>query len=172
MKRTECPREPEVLDAVTSGQWPERADEGLRQHAAECPLCQDVAEVAHALQADHDVAMKDVQIPSASVVWWRAEMRARHEAARVAARPISIVQAFAAAATVGVGLALLGLVTPWVAEWFGRLTAAMSEFGPATEPDVGILSTLGLPFNMPMLVIIAGCAMLASVAVYFILSEE
>ena len=172
MKQIECPREQEVLDAVTSGQWPERVDEGLRQHTAECSLCVDVVEVAHALQADHDVAMKDVHIPAASVVWWRAEMRTRHEAARIAARPISIVQAFAAAATVGVGLAILGLVTPWIAGWFSRLMAVVSEFGLASGAESGILPTLGLPLNLPILALIAGCATLASVAVYFILSEE
>ena len=32
----------------------------------------------------------EIQIPSSAVMWWRAQMRARQEAAREASRPITL----------------------------------------------------------------------------------
>ena len=172
MKNIECSREQELFDAVTSGRWPERIDEDLRLHVAGCQLCADVVEVARALHADRDAAMEDVQIPSASVVWWRAEIKARQEAVRVAARPISVLQAFAAASAVGVTLALLGLVTPLAGEWVNWLAATLLEFEPSGGFEIGSLSTLGFSSPLPTLLVIGISVMLAPVAVYFILSEE
>ena len=39
-------------------------------------------------------------------MWWRAQVRARTEAARLASRPITVVQGISAATAVGVMLAL------------------------------------------------------------------
>ena len=43
MSRIECSRELEILDAVASGRWPNRADAELRAHASTCSICADVA---------------------------------------------------------------------------------------------------------------------------------
>src|SRR2546427_8354011 len=103
----ECNREHDVLDAVASGRWPERVDEELRRHAASCAICSDVASVAAALQDDRDAAWRDARLPPAGRVWWRAEMRARHEAAVKAAQPIAAAIGLAAASAVGLMFAFL-----------------------------------------------------------------
>jgi hypothetical protein len=83
------------------------------------------AELATLLQADHRAACDESHPPPAGVVWWRAERRARHEAARIAARPTTVMQAVALACAAGVAVALLQFLAPWLRQWFGvaeRLT--------------------------------------------------
>ena len=64
--------------------------------------------VAAALTAESADARHEAAPPSAAIVWWRAQMRARQEAARLADKPIAVVHALAIAAGVGVMLAALG----------------------------------------------------------------
>ena len=167
MRLTECSREPELVEAFAEGRWPDACDEDLRRHADQCAVCADVLEVASSMQDDYRSAIAEVQVPSASLVWWRAELRARHEAARTAARPITVVHAFAAAAAVGVILALGGLLVPAIQGWFGGFATTLMEVPPA-----GVLPMAEIPLGLPAIFGIGCCLILAPLAVYFILSEE
>ena len=100
-----CPREQDALDAVASRRWPGRDDE-LSAHIATCIVCSDLVAVAAALRDDWDAVPDLPPLPAAGVVWWRAQVRARTEASRLAARPITVVQGISAATAVGVMLAL------------------------------------------------------------------
>ncbi len=102
MTRFECSREQDVLDALASRRWPARCDAELRDHVASCALCTDLVAVAGALLDEADDLAADA-LPPASVIWWRAQLRAREEAARAAARPLRVAQQVAAA----LGIALL-----------------------------------------------------------------
>jgi hypothetical protein len=125
MTPLDCCREIDVIDAIASRRWPDRADDELRAHVASCPICADVADVASALAQDHDVALREaVRLPSANVVWFRAQARARAEASRQAARPIAIMQAIGLAGATGVISLLIGLVAYWVWQRADWLTAA------------------------------------------------
>ena len=53
--------------------------------------------VAEAIAAEASLARTEAAPPSSAIVWWRAQMRARQEAARAADRPITIVHALAIA---------------------------------------------------------------------------
>jgi hypothetical protein len=79
---------------------------------------------------------QQARIPSAGLVYWRASIRARSEAARKVERPFTIVQGLAAAAVVGVGVALSGFAlndTPWLS------TLSMPRL-----PELSPLTTLAL----------------------------
>ena len=89
--RTECAREQDVLDAVAAGRW----DAELRAHIESCAICQDVRTVFAAMSEERDAAWEETSVPPASVVWWRAQIRAREEATRAASRPIAMAQAVA-----------------------------------------------------------------------------
>ena len=41
----DCPREQDVIDALTTEQWPDRCDEDLRRHVAACEGCRDLIAV-------------------------------------------------------------------------------------------------------------------------------
>lgn len=107
MNAWECPREADVLDAVAAGRFADR-DREIAAHVAECAVCRDLTVVAAALAADHDVAWTEAVPPPSDVMWWRAQLRARTEAARAASRPMAVVQGIGVAMAVVAGLA--GLV--------------------------------------------------------------
>jgi len=67
-------------------------------------------EIVALLEQDCELLLKhaQAQVPPAELVWLRAEMRAREEAARKATRPIVIGQAIGIAACAGLLIALLG----------------------------------------------------------------
>src|SRR4029434_7713361 len=73
----ECNREQDVLDALTTGQWPEHVDGDLRTHVATCTLCTDLVAAVQPLVIERDVVPYEPRIPSSAVMWWRAQMRAR-----------------------------------------------------------------------------------------------
>ena len=97
-----CAHERDVLDLVAIGQWPARADEALRAHVAACGTCAEVAAVAAAVRdwADGADAVVPAIVPDASVVWYRAQVRAREEATRRASRPVLVAQLVALVAVV------------------------------------------------------------------------
>ena len=119
------------------------------------PTCRDCAELTAIVEAIHDdfaQLTRQARVPTAEIVWWRAQMRARQEAARTAARPIVFSQAIALAALLG----LLGSVA-------GRLTL----------PDIAWTTVSPLWGNFPFLALaLAACSLLIiPLAVYFALAE-
>lgn len=108
MKIPHCHYEQQVLDAVRSGRWSGPWGEDLRKHAAGCAVCTEVAMVAGLLLEDHELAQAEAQLPSAGLVWWKAQLAARRAAEERAAQPIAFVErltrAFLALAAVGIAL--------------------------------------------------------------------
>jgi hypothetical protein len=161
----ECCREVDVVDAIASRRWPDHADAELRNHVAACRICADVAEVASALAEDHDTALhQSGRLPSADVVWFRAQARARADASRQAARPIAIMQALGLAGATGVISLLIGLVAYWVWQRADWLTTA--SVYPAMGADVMGLAIRGVLLAVGLWLI------LAPVAVYLVASDD
>ena len=80
--------------------------------------------VAEAITAEASSARSEAAPPAAAVVWWRAQRRARQEAAQLADKPIAVVHALAIACGAGLALAFIGLVAAAVRGslgWFGDL---------------------------------------------------
>jgi len=155
----ECPFEADVLDALASARWPERVDAGLTQHVASCGICQDVIAVAAAMQDDKDAAWREANVPSSGQMWWRAEMRVRHEAIRAASRPIT----FAYIAAASIALTLMASVG-----WFAW--PAMHGFLSAIASTQ--VSELSSPVILPLLVALGALLVVAPVALYLVLSDE
>ncbi len=160
MSATECPREPEVLDAIASARWPDRLPADLASHLSSCAVCADLATVAAAVHADADALWQDACPPSAGQVWWRAEMRERQEAVRQASRPIAVAQA--AAALLVLALAAGGA---WLAWTWSRQDASPPWSGLPAE-------TIASPLAVPLLVALAALVVIAPVAVYLVLADE
>ena len=125
-----CPREEAVLAAaLDAGSRP--ADADLLAHLDGCQGCRDLYRIASALHDDHAEHLAHARVPSAGQVWWRAELRARQEAAAVATRPITVATGIAAACLVGLLVSVAGALTWWLV---GSLAA------PATHV-LGTVST-------------------------------
>jgi uncharacterized membrane protein YecN with MAPEG domain len=112
--------------------------------------------VAEAIAADAALARREASPPSSAIVWWRAQMRARQEAARAVERPIVIVHALAIAAGAGLMLGVLGYAVA------------------ATRVSAGWLAAIDLTspwVTVPMSAMLVS-ALVASVAAYFIFADE
>jgi hypothetical protein len=139
MKLPQCDREQEVVDALRSGRWASAWGQDIRQHAAVCSVCSEVAFAAQALQHEMNLAQAELQqpdagLPSAGLVWWKAQLAARRAAEKRAAEPMVLVERIA---FVLGALAVLGLGAwqwPRIAGWFHRVgTPPVSRF--SSMPD-------------------------------------
>jgi hypothetical protein len=154
MSRTECAREQEVLDVITSGRWPDKLGDELSVHVANCTICSDLGLVAETFSADYQSALQDVRVPSAGLVWWRAEIRSRQAAVRAVNRPISWAQYLAAAC----GVAAVVLIFRFV--------------------DLSLLSAFRLDMlrdllPLPVIYLLLGAlAIVLSLAAYLVLSDD
>ena len=161
----ECPREPDVIDAIVSRRWPDRADTELRDHVRACSICADVAEVAAAIGSDHEASWAEAAaLPPAHVVWLRAQARARADAARRAARPIAVMQALGFATAAALISVVIGAAAWWVWSRTDLLTAL-----PTITPD-GV-NAMGLAVR-GILLAVGLWLVLAPVAVYLVAVDE
>ena len=142
----ECRHEADVVAAVTGGRWPDAADATLREHVTSCSVCAEVLQVAEAMAALEQETLADTRLPAAGQVWWRAQVRARHDAEAVAARPVMVAQAVGGAAALG----LVSAVVSW--KWAAIATVAF---------DLGLIAWVG----------VATAAVLGPLAIYAAVRE-
>jgi hypothetical protein len=120
----------------------------------ECPECGPLVALADQIRREFAHTQQHAHVPTPEIVWWRAQMRAREEAARMAARPIVFTQALAVAALIGLLVSVVGRITLPVMSWTGFP---------------------GLPATLPLLpiAIAAGCwLIIAPAALYFAFSRD
>jgi hypothetical protein len=175
--RVECPHEDEVVSAVQTRRWPRRTSPEIVAHVADCQVCSELVAVVSAFEMEQDQAGEPYRPPDATVVWVRAQMRARVEAERLAARPITFAQAVGLATTVGVVGAVFGASATWfqapvAAAWTSTWASvkALATIQPPALPSalVSLLATHGLLLAGA----VVACLVLAPVAVYLTVRED
>lgn len=125
-----CPRENELRDLITRGQWPQASATELRDHVAACRSCCDLALVADAFQKARATSIAVARPGSAGALWWRAQLRRRNAAVERISRPLIGAQIFALAITLlfSVGFAVIearqGIA--WLT-WLQQLPQAATE---------------------------------------------
>jgi hypothetical protein len=167
--KLQCPFEQELMDAIAARRWPERADQALRDHVAACSLCRDVAEIAGAFYDDRECARAEAMVPSSSAVWWRAQIRAREDAARLAARPLLIVQAVATIVAAAVAIVLAPAASTWMRSSLAALGAAEFWSVPRDASLSWVLSAAA--YTTLPLIVVGVWVVLAPVVVYLALDE-
>lgn len=163
-----CSHERDVLDLVAIGQWPQRADAQLRAHVAQCAGCAEVAEIAVAVREWNEVALV-APVPDASIVWRRAQVKAREAAARTASKPVWVAQGFALVALV-VALVWMGPGAGWYASLWSGVTAAVPALNvslPAVSfwPESVSAETLTAGWGRAIVLAVGALVLLASVAI-------
>ncbi|WP_291981521.1 hypothetical protein [Luteitalea sp.] len=108
-----CDHEEAVLAATLDASGRPLAD-ALVAHLGACRSCRELHDIASVLHDDHATALVEARVPSAGQTWWRAELRARQDAAAMAARPITVVTGLAAACLIGLLASLTGLLAWWL----------------------------------------------------------
>lgn len=165
----DCGREADVLEAVAFGRWPDHAAE-LVTHVAACAVCADLADVARALHDDREAACREAPVPAAGIVWWRATIRARADAARTASRPITVAQGVAGACAVGLTCGLAGIA--WRSlHWADRLGELATRLATRRD-DLAYASTLAMEHALPLVLALAACLVLAPLALYITLADD
>jgi len=147
MKLPQCDREQEVVDALRSGRWVSAWGDEIRQHAEHCAVCAEVAFAAQAFQREAELASTELQqsgkgLPSAGLVWWKAQLAARRAAEQRAAAPMVWVER---AAYVLGALAALGLAVwkwPLIAGWLFRTGTSATTPRYTTAPEYSFTSDL------------------------------
>jgi predicted anti-sigma-YlaC factor YlaD len=155
---TDCPREQETLDLVRAGRWPDGCDDETRAHVASCSLCRESVQIASLLTDDYRAAVRTARVPTSGLVWWRVQRRAREEAARNAARVVTLVQGICVVIGVAVALGIVGAQ---------NLSRAFS-FAPNELFNAATLSQWSLPILLALMVWLT----LAPVAVYLAVSRD
>ena len=99
-----CPIEPELLDALQSGFVPAE----LRHHIESCDSCRELELVAGSLLEDRSIAMAEAHVPAAGTMWWRLQLRRRHDAESRTRWTLVFGQALTVVVAIGLVVALLG----------------------------------------------------------------
>ena len=146
MKLPQCDREQEVVDALRSGRWANEWGEEIRQHATTCAVCAEVALAAQEFQCEVELARAELQqpgagLPSAGLVWWKAQRAARRAAEQRAAEPMMLVEraayALGALTAVGLGVGQWPRIVAWLQRTetpaFLPRFAAMPEYASSGE---------------------------------------
>lgn len=167
MTRLTCPREGEAVRAARAGAGLAEGSD-LAAHLASCAACLETVSLAAAFRAERDAACAEARPPAASLLWWKEELRSRHEQACDASRPILVAHAAALVSLLLAILALLAWLMPRVGDAVRRLDAWPR---PALDFPVPPLD-LALPAQPGILLAAAAALVLAPLAVYLALTRE
>lgn len=128
--------------------------------------------VAEAIAAEASSAQREAAPPSSAIVWWRAQMRARQEAARAAERPLTVVHALAIACGIGLALSVVGTAIAgvrgsmaWLAGLYDSLSTALPRLAEVSINPASPWFTLTLSAGLFSILV-------ASVAAYIMLADE
>jgi predicted anti-sigma-YlaC factor YlaD len=146
MKAVVCTRENELLDALAR----RFVDGELEAHIASCLSCSELRTVAAALLDERANAIRQAPVPSAGTMWWRVQMRHRHEAQAAARRSLLIGQGMTLAIATILMVALLG----------GEVTAGIREV------------IASIRFSVPLQIALVTSLLLAPIAGFVALRER
>ena len=157
-----CSRTAEVQELLRVGHWPQAAEAELRAHVRGCRRCSEMVLVTQALGAAKASSMNEARVEPPALVWWRAQLRRKHEAVQRVERPMRAqMLAVLAVVCVGLGLAfrLSGGVTAW-RSWMSAGAEAVLRSG---------VGSLGLGMLVASVVALA---MMAGLAVYLAVERK
>ena len=104
MSAERCSHEDELLDALARGY----VGAELEAHATSCVSCSELRLVAGALLDDRAETVANAAVPSAGTMWWRMQLRQRHDAQAFARRSLFVGQAVTLVIAMALVFALFG----------------------------------------------------------------
>lgn len=136
-----CSREAEVLTALREQHWPQASEPELRSHVAGCSHCSELVLISQSFQQARQGASQEAPLPSAGVLWWRAQVQRRNGAIARVNKPIVLAEKAAWAATWAVALAL----TLWQRHRLGDLFRSVGKVSElwASSADGWTFALLG-----------------------------
>lgn len=126
-----CSRTAEVQQLLRLGHWPQAAGAELATHVRGCRRCGEMVLLTQAFGAAKASAMNEARAEPPALVWWRAQLRRKHEAMQRVERPMRAqMLVVLAAVCVGFGLAfrLSGGASAW-RTWMSASAEAVVRTG-------------------------------------------
>ena len=157
-----CSHTAEVQGLLRLGHWPQAAGAELAEHVQGCRRCSEMVLVTQALGAAKADAVNEARVEPPALVWWRAQLRRKHEAVQRVERPLR-AQMLVVLAVVCVGLGLAFRLSGGAATWRSWMSAGAEAI---VRSGVGSMG-LGLA--------VAGAvalAMMAGLAVYLTVERK
>lgn len=164
MRLARCDREREVLDALSTGRWPDACGEDLRDHVEYCGDCREALLVAHALLTDRHDTERHSNLPASGAVWWRMQLRMEREAKEVAEKTVGRVHGAVIAVTVA-AIALILVATSAMKTGSVWLESMLPRLGDVASLTSSLPLALVIPVAVALLVF-------APVAVYLAVARE
>ena len=136
-----------------------------------CPSCMELGAIERAFAEDRDALIQQAHVPSSAIVWWRAQMQSRREAARTATEPITFVQGLAIACFLGVLVAAIGFFSPVFSRAVGWLRG--TSLPDASLPTIALPAAelLTSPIVLAAIAAIGVSLVVLPVALYFTFNE-
>jgi len=178
MSPLSCSRESETVRAAWSGTSPAGFDEDLHQHVRSCAVCREAVQLAGVFRADREAATREARIPAPGLVWWRAQLRARREAAVVAERPVAVAHGLAVVAAFAAAAGVVWALLPSVRAFFAGVASGLPAAGdllPSLPSATGAFSNFSawsLLAQPGILVVFAATLVLAPLALYLALAKD
>lgn len=159
---TECPFEPNVLDAVSNDAW----TESLRAHVSSCDDCAAAAEVAPWMIRFSGLDERTHILPDPSVLWLKAKLLQSTAAVQRAALPITRLQIASYLIIAACWAALLTWKSSALQAWINHLSPGHMILGASGAETSSSLS-LSVLFAIVLL-----ASATVGVAMHTILAEE
>jgi len=160
--RTDCPFEPNVIDAVVNDSW----STSLRTHVASCESCAAAAEVAPWMSSFSGIDEREHILPDPAVLWLKARLLQSNAAVERASLPITRLQIAAYLIIAACWAALLTWKSAALQLWINRFSPTHVILG-ATGAD----ATASLSVTVLFAVIVLSSATVG-IAMHTILAEE
>ena len=117
-----CSRTAEVQELLRLGHWPQAAGAELAEHVRGCRRCGEMVLVTQAFSEAKARSMTEARVEPPALVWWRAQLRRKHEAMQRVERPMR-AQMLVVLAVVCVGLGLAFRLSGGVHAWRTWMTS-------------------------------------------------
>jgi hypothetical protein len=159
---TECPFEPNVMDAVANDAW----TESLRTHMASCDDCAAAAEVAPWMSRFSSLDEREHILPDPAVLWLKARILQTKASVERASLPITRLQIASYLIIAACWVALLTWKSSALQLWINHLSPSHMILGAAGAERTGSLS------GAVLLAVILLASATLGVAMHTILVEE
>jgi hypothetical protein len=169
-----CSCEKEVMQALKAGHWPDGCDHELRAHVENCSRCSDLVLVTAVFHQARAESVQEVLAVSPGLLWWRAQLRNRNEAAKKVSAPITVAQIFAWLVT------MLSMVVLAASQYRHGLRWQVwwSEFSPSHALHSFLTAASKLDWNLVSLTSglvapsLAALILLSGVVVYLVSAKQ
>jgi hypothetical protein len=157
-----CSRTAEVQQLLRLGHWPEAAGAELAAHVRGCRRCGEMVLMTQAFGVAKASSMNEARMEPPALVWWRAQLRRKHEAVRRVEQPMR-AQMLVVLAVVCLGLGLAFRLSGGANTWRAWISAGAEA---VVRSGVGSLG-LGL-----VVASVVALAMMAGLAVYLTVERK